>query len=77
MDNTVKYGLGAFIGWLLVQISGTVEGTLYRLIGWIDPISFLPNLLGFLIAIIGWVATVFFSFHVLKIAWRSSNKQKN
>ncbi|KRE54459.1 hypothetical protein [Paenibacillus sp. Soil522] len=75
MDNTAKYALGAFVGWLLVQISGTVEGTLHKLIGWIDPIRFLPNLLGILIATIGWVATVFFSFHVLKTAWKTFRNQ--
>lgn len=75
MDNTKLYTLGAFVGWLLVQVSGTAAVTLDKIIS-IGPIHFLPNFIGTVIATIGWVATLIFSFQVIKSAWLTLRRNK-
>ena len=61
MDINVKYLIAAISGWLLVQVSGTVEFTFDYFL----EARFIGRTLGTFIALVGWVTTVVFSALIL------------
>lgn len=66
-----SYFLAAFVGWLLVQVSGAVGDTVYFMMGKTDTLTWLPNFLSFAVALVGWVVTVTFAVPIIKSAFRS------
>jgi hypothetical protein len=68
--KSVTYALAAFVGWLLVGVAHALPEALRRLLPTF--LEFLPlTIVANLVTVVGWVATVGFSYLVLMDAWKT------
>jgi hypothetical protein len=75
-NNNLKYLLASVAGWLMVQVSGVARETVFQVI------DILPGnqrgiaeMLGLLVAGVGWIVTVIFAVPVILSAWKSLRRK--